>query len=172
MSARPDAEYGVPIPEPYDDPNNWPFRWCTYEQARGFVSRIRAEGSGEGKVIADELGVSWPSVKRAVRWYLIATGQYDPSSWLEYQRRRKAEARRWFLDKMAAREQETKRANAEIAQARSRLLEQRATLDEAEARATDSLHIASSLVDDSAKKARTREQQRRLHAKNRARAGF
>jgi hypothetical protein len=155
-------EHGIPIPAPYDDPANWPFRWCEYEDASGWVSRIRAEGSHEGKVIAQEAGVSWPTLKRAVRWYLISTGQYDPDSWLTYQRKRKAEARRWFLDKMSERDQEAKRVGAEIRQARETLSEERS------AREDISAHVANSYADDSERKERRRELQRKLNAKSRA----
>lgn len=163
------SEYGVPIPEPYDDPANWPYRWCSYEDVRGWVSRIRAEGSHEGKVIAQDVGVSWPSIKRAVRWYLISVQEYDPDSWLAHQRRQKAEARKWFLDKMAERDQETKRVGTEIVQARAGLAVERVALEEAEARAP---HVAGSHSDDSAKRERRRDLQRKLNAKNRSRASF
>jgi hypothetical protein len=161
------SQYGAPIPDGYE-PEDWPHRWCSYEQARGFVTRIRAEGSGEGKVIAEEYGVSRRSVTRAVRWYLISTQQYEPDQWFRFQRERKAEKRRWFLDKMAARDQEFQRANAQIKQARETLNEERATLERAE-RAT---HTASSYSEDSARKEHQREVQRKLNAKNRARAGL
>jgi hypothetical protein len=156
MSGRPDAEYGVPIPAPYDDPNNWPFRQRTYE------------GSHEGKVIADELGISVSTVRRAVRWYLKSVQEYDPQTWFAYRRRRKAEGRQWWRAKMDARDQEEKRSAAEIGQARERISAEREALE----RAAGELHISSSHSDDSARKERKREQQQKLHAKNRRNAGF
>jgi hypothetical protein len=157
------SEYGVPIPEPYNDPGNWPFRWCAYEDARGWVTRIRAEGSHEGKVIAQEVGVSWPTLKRAVRWFLISTGQYDPDSWLAYQRQRKAEARRRFLDRMTERHLKMKDERREIEQGRLGLAEQREKAEEA-------LHVSTPRSEDP--KARRRELQRKLNVRNRARASF
>src|SRR5262245_34644176 len=112
------SQYGLPIPDGYGR-EDWPYKWCTYEEARGFVSRIRAEGSGEAKTIAEEFGVSRASIKRAVRQYLIATQQYEPAEWLRYQRRLKAEARRRFLDRMAERDRKRAEDNALIAQGRA-----------------------------------------------------
>jgi hypothetical protein len=160
------SEYGAPIPDGYDR-EDWPFKGATYEQARGFVTRIRAEGSGEGKTIAEEFGVSRRSVTRAVRWYLIATQQYEPAEWLRFQRRRKAEARRRFLERMAERDRKRAEDNALIAQERATLAAERELLDQGQ---EHSLHIASSPTDEEARKQRRRAMQRKLHAKNRARA--
>jgi hypothetical protein len=157
-------EYGAPIPPPYDDPANWPYRWATYEQARGFVTRIRAEGSHEGKLIAKECGVSWPTLKRAVRWYLISTQQYEPDQWLAYQRQRKAEARRQFLDLMTQRHLKMKDERKQIEQGRGALAAHHTTLDQADR----DVHIARPR--DTSE--RRRELQRKLHAKNRPRAAL
>ena len=153
--------YGAPIPPPYDDSENWPFKWASYQQAGGWVTRIRTAGSHEGKVIAQEVGKSWSSVKRAVRWYLISVGEYEPESWCAYERRRKAEGRRYFLELMAKRDQENGKVNKEIKQARAVIASERPTRDEG-------LHIATSYSEDSEKKERRRELQRKLNARNRA----
>jgi hypothetical protein len=158
------SQYGAPIPDGYDR-EDWPFRWCSYDEARGFVTRIRAEGSGEAKAIAEEYGVSRSSIKRAVRQYLVATQQYEPAEWLRFQRRRKAEARRRFLERMAERDRKRAEDNALIAQGRATLAAEREALGEG-----GSLHIASSPADEETRKERRRELQRKLHAKNRARA--
>jgi hypothetical protein len=158
---------GVPIPPPYDDPANWPFRWCSYDEARGFTLRIQVEGPREGKGVAEEYGVHRRTISRAVRWFCLSTQQYDPETYFAGVRRRKAETRKWWRDKMDARDQETKRVNAEVAQARAALLEQRLAAEEAEARAP---HIAHSYSDDSARRERRRELQRKLNERNRRRA--
>lgn len=158
-------DYGAPVPPPYDDPQNWPFKWCQYGDARGWVTRIRSAGSHEGKLIAKEIDKSWSSVKRAVRWYLVSVGEYEPESWCAYERRRKAESRRWFLEKMAERDLQEKTAHEQIRRARSVVAAERATRDE-------DLHIASSYTEDSDRQERRRELQRKLNAKNRARAGL
>jgi hypothetical protein len=163
------SELGIPIPESHDDPAKWPFKWATYEDARGWVTRIRAEGSHEGKGIAKEIGVSWSSIKRGVVWYLISTGQYDPDSWLAYRKRQRADGRARFRERMAQRDEEKKRVVEEIARARAGLLEQRTAREHAEGRAPQ---VANSYSDDSLRRARRSELQRRLNAKNRPRAGF
>jgi hypothetical protein len=159
------SQYGAPIPDGYDR-EDWPYRWCSFEEARGFVTRIRAEGSHEGKVIAEEYGVSRSSVKRVVRWFLIATQQYEPDAWLRYQRQRKAEARRRFLDRMAERDRKEVLARTVVEQGRATLAAHRQALDQADERP---LHIATSASDDEASKQRRRELQRKLNAKNKAR---
>jgi hypothetical protein len=150
------SEYGIPIPEPYDDPANWPYRWCSYDDARGFVTRIRAEGSREGKAIAQERGVDPRTVSRAVAWFLKSTGQYDPETWKRYQQQRKAEARRWFLDTMSEHYAKVAQENVELAERRATLLGER----EARERASQDLL-------DSAQ--RRKELQRKLNVRNRAR---
>jgi dTDP-4-dehydrorhamnose 3,5-epimerase-like enzyme len=154
-------QYGAPVPPPYDDPENWPFKWCSFDDARGWVTRIRSAGSHEGKLIAKEIGKSWSSVKRAVRWYLVSVGEYEPDTWLAYERRRKAEGRRYFLELMAKRDEENGLTNQEIKQARATIAHERATRDE-------DLHIASSYSEDSDRRERRRELQRKLNQKNRA----
>lgn len=149
-------EPGIPIPEPYDDPANWPFKWCSYEEARGFVTRVRAEGSKEAHGIAAECGVHVQSIRRAMVWYLLSTGQYAPQEWFAYQRQRKAESRRKFLERMAERDRVQYRAQAKQRNARAQLAQERA------------LHIASSYSEAEERTQRRRELQRRLNAKNRA----
>ena len=134
-------EYGAPIPEPYDDPGNWPFRWCDYSDARGWVTRLRSAGSREGKLIAKEVGVSARSVRRAVRWYLLSVGEYEPDSWLAYERKRKAEGRRYFLELMAKRD-ELDRNVSQQTRGAGHAHHERATRDE-------DLHIATSYSEDS-----------------------
>ena len=73
--------------------------------------------------------MSWVSVKRAVRWYLRSVGEYSPETWLAHERQRKAEARKWFLERMAERDLQEKNANQEIKQARAELASERATQD-------------------------------------------
>ena len=159
---EPALSHGAPIPPPYDDPSRWPFRrWCSYEDARGWATRIRTEGSHEGKEIAKEVGKSWSSIKRAVRWYLISVQEYEPDTWLAHERRRKAEGRRYFLELMAKRDEENGRTNREIKQARATIARERATRDE-------DLHIAGSYSEDSDRRERRRELQRKLNQKNRA----
>jgi hypothetical protein len=149
------AQPGIPIPPPYDDPANWPYRWCSYEDARGFVTRIRAEGSREGKGIAQERGVSPRTVRRAVRWYLISTGQYDPDTWLAYERQRKARVRKWFLDLMTEYHTRETKENIEIAERRAVSLGEREARERASQDSLDS-------------QARRKELQRKLNAKARA----
>jgi transposase len=158
------SQYGAPIPDGYDR-EDWPYKWCSFDEARGFVTRIRAEGSGEAKAIAEEYGVSRSSIKRAVRQYLVATQQYEPAEWLRFQRRRKAEARQRFLERMAERDRKRAEDNALIAQGRATLSAERALDQDG-----GPLHIASSSTDEDTRQQRMREAQRRLHAKNRARA--
>jgi hypothetical protein len=159
-------EPGMVIPPPYDDPANWPYRLCTYEDARGWLTRIR--NGDTAKAIAKETGISFSSVRRAVVWYLHSIGQYDPESWFAYKHERRAEGRRWWRAKMDQRDQEQERVGAEIRQARERSQAER----EARERAEGELHIASSYSDDSARRERRRQLQRALNAKKRPQAGF
>jgi hypothetical protein len=152
------------------DPAQWPFAWCTWEEARGFVSRLRSAGSSEGKVIAQEFGVSWSSIKRAVRWYLISVGDYDPEGWSQYGRERKAEGRRRFLALVRERDRRVPVENRALALARDARAEQE-RVRELELELLQEAEVASTRhsVDDA--RARRRKLQRRLNARNRRYAG-
>jgi hypothetical protein len=151
------------------DPAHWPHRWCTFEEAREFVSRVRAEGSFESRVIAQERGVSRRSVSRAIRNALVRVGEYAPEEWLRYNRERKAESRRRFLERMDERNRREVQENADIRRQRDALMEQRNAM-EREMRAE--LHVSSSRDSEMLRKERRRELQRRLNEKNRRRAGW
>jgi hypothetical protein len=85
-------EPGMVIPPPYDDPANWPFRWCEYDEARGFCTRLWTECSAaEAKAIAAEFGVCTRTISRAVRWFCLSVGEYDPKAWKAYKSRYKKE---------------------------------------------------------------------------------
>jgi hypothetical protein len=159
---------GVPIPPPHDDLANWPFRKCTYEQARGWRSRILANPSGEHKAIAAEFGVSRSTITRAVRWVCISIGDYNPVEYGKNKRRWKAEGRRWWRAKMDARDEEIKRVNAELRQARETIGERRRAQEKAE---TGTLHIAISHSDDSERRARNARLQRAINERNRRQWG-
>jgi hypothetical protein len=162
-------EPGMVIPPPYDDPRNWPFEWCEYDDARGFCTRLWTECSAaEAKAIAAEFGVCTRTISRAVRWFCLSVGQYDPKAWKAYKSRRKKERGERFLARMEARDQETKRVNAEVLEARSRSQSEREARERAEARGiqTDPSHSENSTGRSRA------ERQRRLNAKTRRNAGF
>jgi hypothetical protein len=105
-------ELGVPIPPPYDDVRNWPFhRWCTFEQAGGMVNRITASCSRrERRALAEEYGVSVSSIRDAVKWRLIHTGEYSPKEWKDYERRVRADSRRKFIELQAERHRQMRDA--------------------------------------------------------------
>lgn len=155
-------EPGMVIPPPYDDPRNWPFKWCEYDDARGFCTRLWTECSAaEEKAIAAEFGVCTRTISRAVRWFCLSIGQYDPKAWKAQKSRFKKERGERFLARMEARDQETKRVNAEVTQARSRSQSEREAKERAEARGSE----------NSTGRSRA-ERQRRLNAKTRQNAGF
>jgi hypothetical protein len=103
-----------------------------------------------------------------VRRFCLSVQQYDPEAYLAGVKRRKAEARRWWRGKMDERDQEEKRVNAEVRQARKRISAER----EAQERAEGDLHIASSYSEDSERRERMRKLQREINARKRPQAGF
>jgi hypothetical protein len=151
-------------------PAHWPHRWCTFEEAREFVSRVRAEGSSESRAIAQERGVSRRSVSRAIRNALVRLGEYAPEEWLRYNRERKAESRRRFLERMDERNRREVQQNADIRRQRDALVEQRRVMELEEMRAE--LHVSSSRDSETLRKERRRELQRKLNEKNRRLAGW
>jgi hypothetical protein len=104
----------------------------------------------------------------AVRWFCLSIGEYDPKARKAYKSRRKKERGERFLARMEARDQETKRVNAEVSETRERLQREREARERAEARG---LHIDSSHSNDLARRSRA-ERQRRLNARTRRNAGF
>jgi hypothetical protein len=151
------------------DPACWPHRWCTFEEARVFVSRVRAEGSSESKVIAQERGVSRRSVSRAMRNALVRVGEYSPEEWLRYNRERKAESRRRFLERMDERNRREVQENTEIRRQREARMEQRSVMELEEMRAES--HVSSSRDSETLRRERRRELQRKLNERNRRLAG-
>lgn len=152
-------------------PEDWPHRFCTYEEARGFIVRLRAAGSREGKVIAAEYGVTRMTVSRAVRSALVHLGEYDPEGWSRYNRERSAQARKRFCERMKERDQQVRAVNAEIAQSRDAVAEHRYVAELEEERLAPPL-VSSSLAENALRKERRRRAQRRLNERNRPRAAW
>jgi hypothetical protein len=152
-------------------PEHWPHRWCTYEEARGFIVRLRAAGSRESKAIAAERGVTRMSVSRAVRSALVHMGEYDPEGWSRYNRERNAESRRWFREQMNERDRRVKQENAEIAQRRDAVAEHRRVMELELARELlGEPNVSTPYHSEATRKERRRALQRNLNAKNRPRA--
>jgi hypothetical protein len=142
------------------DWGDWPHTWCSPGDVRGWVTRARTGAPGETKAIAKEIGMSWSSVKRALARYLLVVDDYDPDGWSVHLRQYRAERRRRFRERMAKRDQELFAAKTEQRQARAV-----SGLD-----LHNDLQIADSYSEIAERKRRTRENQRKLHSKNRARA--
>jgi hypothetical protein len=99
--------------------DKWPFRWCSPEEARGFVTRLR-NGDTRNQV-ATEVGVSPRSISRAVRYVLLADGQYDADGWFEHKREARREGRRRFLELVAKRDDQEKRTSEAVRAERRQL---------------------------------------------------
>jgi len=101
----------------------WPFTWCRPEDARGYLNRIRAGDTR--RQVAAEVGVSSRSISRAVRYLLLATGQYDPDGWKAYKSENRRRARQSFLALMAARDEREKRTSDAVRAERQALAQRR-----------------------------------------------
>ena len=125
------------------------------------MTRIRTAGSHEGK--ADRAGGRQELVVcQASRALVLGLGrEYEPESWCAYERRRKAEGRRYFLELMAKRDEENGRTNREIKQARATIASERAT----RGRRTPHRHA---LLGGLGQTRTETELQRKLNQKNRA----
>lgn len=161
------------------DPSEWPWpHVAPYEAARGWTTRLRAEGSREGKAIARELGVSWSTFKRMLVWYLVSVGEYRPREWLQRQRERRAESRRRLIAYASERDRKTKADHQALAldvahrdDPLRRALAERARVEalEAEGAALAEPHVSQSRHSLQDEKERRRRAQRRLNAVTKAR---
>lgn len=111
--------------------DRWPFRWCSAEEARGFVSRMRAGDTR--KQIAAEYHVHPVTISRAVVYYLLAVGEYDGDGWKRYKSERKRQARQRFLERVNARDARQAATLAAIREERKTLVSERARRDRQQA---------------------------------------
>lgn len=160
------------------EPSDWPWpHVAPMEEVRGWVTRMRVEGSREGKRIAVEVGVSWSTLKRMVAWYLVSVGEYDPTGWLQRQRERRAESRRRLIAYATERDRKARADHLALAVDQGDPLRrafaerERVLALEAEGVALAEPHV-SVPMNHSDRQRSMGEKQRRLNARTKARMGF
>ena len=127
------------------------------------VTRIRASCSRrERRALAEEYGVSVSSIRDAVKWRLLSTGEYAPKEWREYELQVRAASRRKFMQLQAERHRVMRDAGHEQIQARATHAQTRLASEDPD------LHVATSYSEADEKRERRRRLQQRLNAKNRA----
>jgi hypothetical protein len=106
---------------------NWPWgRYGSWEDARGWVTRMRAETSSrEGRSIAKEIGTSWSTFKRIIRWYLLSIDDYHPDEWRSAVLTANAESRARMRQRHEERDRRVKRENELLRTERDALAHQR-----------------------------------------------
>jgi hypothetical protein len=121
---------GIAIPEGYER-ERWPWpHIASWEQARGWVTRMRATSSSrEGRRIAEEAGTSWTTFKRMVRWYLVSVGEYDPETWREHVLTASACKRQYWKQQRYERDRRVARENEALRAGRDALVQQRLVVE-------------------------------------------
>jgi hypothetical protein len=120
------SQYGVDIPAGYEQ-ENWPWpQYASWEEVRGWVTRMRfMTSSREGRRIAEEAGISWTTFKRMVRWYLVSVGEYSPDEWRSSVLTANAGKRAYWKERRHARDRQVKRENESLKTQRDALAHQR-----------------------------------------------